>query len=296
MTVRTYLKGGIGVGIDIGLTGWGDHPSLYAGQSKSSEKLEEYASHFPVVEVDTAFYAVQPPSHYEKWMRQTPDSFSFVIKAFSGLTGHDRETRSIQEAKELMKRYEESIQPVVEGERLKALLFQFPPWFDVRKQHIQKLRLIREWLHDYPLALEFRNRTWFEGPYREQTLDFMKEGQWIHTICDEPQAGEGSVPRVLVPTHPEKTLVRFHGRNVHGWNKNGNKDWRKVRFLYRYNEEELQEWADRIDELKAKTPDITLLFNNNSGGDAAANAKQMQSILGINYSDLNPRQMDLFNL
>lgn len=280
--------------IQIGLTGWSDHADLYPDMSKPHEKLSNYASHFPVVEVDTAFYAIQPVTHYQKWAAQTPSSFSFVIKAFNGLTGHDRESRTVQEAKDLVKAYEESIQPVVEKGKLNALLFQFPPWFDVNKQHIKKLRLLREWLSDYPLALEFRNQTWFQPAYRQQTLDFMSQNQWIHTICDEPQAGVGSVPRVLETTHNEKTLVRFHGRNVHGWNKNGRKDWRSVRFLYNYNEEELQEWADRVNELKKETPDITLLFNNNSGGDAAQNAKQMQSMLNIEYNNLNPRQMDLF--
>ncbi|MBN9653020.1 DUF72 domain-containing protein [Halobacillus sp. GSS1] len=281
--------------IRIGLTGWGDHPTLYSDRTRSEEKLSAYASHFPVVEVDTAFYAIQPVSRYEKWLKETPESFSFVIKAFQQLTGHDREARTVQEAKDLMKRYEESIQPVWESGQVNALLFQFPPWFDVRKENIKKLRYIREWMEDYPLALEFRNRTWFDPSYYEQTLSFMKDQQWIHSICDEPQAGEGSVPRVLVPTHPEKTLVRFHGRNIHGWNKNGRKDWRKVRFLYMYNEEELQEWKEQVLKLEESTPEVTLLFNNNSGGDAADNAKQMQELLDIKYEDLNPRQMDLFN-
>ncbi|MGV2620225.1 UNVERIFIED_CONTAM: DUF72 domain-containing protein [Halobacillus marinus] len=282
------------MGVKIGLTGWGDHPALYTEQTRSEEKLAEYGSHFPVVEVDTAFYAIQPRERYEKWLKETPDSFSFVIKAFQQLTGHDRESRSVQEARDLMKRYEESIQPVWEKGQIDCLLFQFPPWFDVRKENIRKLRYIRDWMESYPLALEFRNRSWFQEGYKAQTLDFMRDQEWIHTICDEPQAGEGSVPRVLVPTHPKKTLVRFHGRNIHGWNKNGRKDWRKVRFLYRYNAEELQEWADRITELQKKTPEITLLFNNNSGGDAADNAKEMQDLLKIQYHDLNPRQMDLF--
>ncbi|MFC7060397.1 DUF72 domain-containing protein [Halobacillus seohaensis] len=280
--------------IRIGLTGWGDHATLYPDQTKSDEKLSVYASHFPVVEVDTAFYAIQPVTHYKKWLRQTPESFSFVIKAFQQLTGHDRQTRTVQEAKDLIKRYEESIQPIIESGKLQSLLFQFPPWFDVRKEHIQKLRLIKDWLEPYPLALEFRNRSWFTKEYKNQTLQFMKDHQWIHTICDEPQAGEGSVPLVEAPTHPAQTMVRFHGRNIHGWNKNGRKDWRKVRFLYRYNEQELVEWKQRVERLKKITPEVTLLFNNNSGGDAADNAKQMQELLQIKYKDLNPRQMDLF--
>ncbi|WP_431799182.1 DUF72 domain-containing protein [Halobacillus andaensis] len=280
--------------VKIGLTGWGDHQSLYPEQTRSDEKLSVYASHFPVVEVDTAFYAIQPVRHYEKWLNQTPDTFTFVIKAFQQLTGHDRKERTVQQAKDIIKAYEESIQPVVEAGKVQSLLFQFPPWFDVRKEHIQKLRLIKEWLEPYPLALEFRNQTWFNDKYKEQTLHFMKEHQWIHTICDEPQAGEGSVPLVESVTHPTQSLVRFHGRNLHGWNKNGRKDWRKVRFLYRYNKQELEEWANRVKRLQEETKEITLLFNNNSGGDAADNARQLQDILNIEYKNLNPRQMDLF--
>lgn len=44
--------------ISIGLTGWGDHDRLYGGRTPAREKLKEYAGFFPVVEVDTAFYAL----------------------------------------------------------------------------------------------------------------------------------------------------------------------------------------------------------------------------------------------
>ncbi|NOU72560.1 DUF72 domain-containing protein [Paenibacillus sp. LMG 31458] len=39
--------------INIGLAGWGDHE---LGGSKG--KLREYGAHFPIVEVDTSFYAL----------------------------------------------------------------------------------------------------------------------------------------------------------------------------------------------------------------------------------------------
>ncbi|WP_053219462.1 DUF72 domain-containing protein [Virgibacillus senegalensis] len=281
--------------INIGVTGWGDHDSLYPDKINPRDKLGVYGSHFPVVEVDTAFYAIQPQRNYQKWVRDTPDGFSFVIKAYQRMTGHDKQPLSIQEAKELFKAYRESIEPVVEAGKLNAILFQFPPWFDVSKEHIAKLRKIKELLPDLPLALEFRNQSWFDKKYRESTLEFMRDQGWIHTICDEPQAGEGSVPTVLEATHPEKTLIRFHGRNVHGWNRNGRSDWRAVRFLYRYNEQELTEWKRHIEHLSAETKEITLLFNNNSGGDAADNAKKMIELLGITYEHLNPRQLDFFN-
>ncbi|MFC0523229.1 DUF72 domain-containing protein [Pontibacillus salicampi] len=286
------------VNISIGVTGWGDHDSLYPDQIPPQDKLAAYASHFPVVEVDSAFYAIQPQRNYHKWVRQTPDNFSFIIKAFQKMTGHDREKIASSDVKEMFKAYRESIEPVIEANKLNAVLFQFPPWFDVRKEHVQKLKVIRSLMGDLPLALEFRNRTWFDPVYKEQTIQFMKDYNWIHSICDEPQAGINSVPTILEPTHKDKTIIRFHGRNVHGWNKNGRDDeeWRKYRFLYQYSEEELLEWKKHLEALQEQTNHISILFNNNSGGDAANNAKQLMRMMDISYEGLNPRQMGLFDM
>ncbi|MRH42460.1 DUF72 domain-containing protein [Aquibacillus halophilus] len=279
----------------IGLTGWGDHDSLYQNKSGSKNKLVTYSSNFPVVEIDSSFYAIQPVKNYEKWVDETPASFSFVIKAYQAMTGHDRKVISLTDAKNMFKAYRDSIQPVVDANKLNAILFQFPPWFDVSKGNITKIRRIKEFLPDLPLALEFRNQTWFNENHKVGTLNFMREEGWIHSICDEPQAGTGSVPTILVPTNTEKTLVRFHGRNMHGWNRNGRSDWREVRYLYNYNDEELYEWKSHIQKLKKQTKNITVLFNNNSGGDAADNAKKLIDLLEINYKNLHPKQMNLFN-
>lgn len=44
--------------IQIGLTGWGDHDSLYSVTTNTTKKLQEYAAHFPTVEIDASFYAL----------------------------------------------------------------------------------------------------------------------------------------------------------------------------------------------------------------------------------------------
>lgn len=279
----------------IGLTGWGDHPRLHQNHSNTKDKLITYSSHFPVVEVDSAFYAIQSPSQYENWVTKTPDSFRFVIKAFQSITGHDRKNLTNLEMKQLIQDFKESIKPVVDANKLNALLFQFPPWFSLQSKNINKLRKLREWMGPLPVALEFRNRTWLEERQAD-TISFLKKEGWIHVICDEPQAGEGSVPLVLETTHSKNALVRFHGRNVHGWNNHGQENWREVRFLYRYNQTELLQWVEYIKQLEKQVETVTLLFNNNSGGDAYDNAKQLIQLLNIEYEGLHPKQMDFFDL
>ncbi|WLD92704.1 DUF72 domain-containing protein [Alkalihalobacillus sp. AL-G] len=280
--------------IEIGLTGWGDHDSIYPPDIRPSEKLQTYSSFFPTVEIDSSFYAVQPIRNYEKWARETPDRFSFVVKAYQGMTGHSRGDIPFTSVEEMFHLFKESIQPLQEANKLKMVLFQYPPWFDCKRENIEQLRAAREEMKDIPVALEFRHESWFHPSFRTKTLDFMKSEDWIHSICDEPQAGSGSVPTVLEPTHPKHTLVRFHGRNVHGWQKKGNPNWRDVRYLYKYSYEELVEWKENLQQLAKPGHEVCALFNNNSGGDAANNARQMIKLLGIDYEGLAPRQLDLF--
>lgn len=280
--------------IYIGVTGWGDHDTLYPANIKAKDKLAEYSSHFPVVEVDASFYAVQPIKNAEKWVRETPHSFRFVVKAYQGMTGHQRGDIPFETKKDMFLAFKESLKPYIDANKLAMVLFQFPPWFDCNKENVQYLRYCKEMMGDCKIALEFRHQSWYNEKFREATLSFMKEEGWIHSVVDEPQAGEGSVPTVPVATNSELTLVRMHGRNVYGWNKPNDANWREVRYLYKYNQEELLEWRMRISELAKDTKDIIVLFNNNSGGDAAGNAKEFQKLLGINYQDLSPRQMDLF--
>lgn len=279
--------------IYIGVTGWGDHDSLYPGQISSRDKLKAYAGHFPIVEVDSAFYAIQPKRNAEKWINETPSTFQFIVKAYQGMTGHMRGEIPFENKQAMFRAFKESLEPYIESDKLAMTLFQFPPWFKCIRENVDYLRWCKHEMGELPCALEFRHQSWFSSQYRQKTLDFLTIEKWIHSICDEPQSGEGSIPTVLKVTTPEKVLVRFHGRNLHGWQKRNAEDWREVRYLYRYNQQELQEWAYSIRELANDTKDVYLLFNNNSGGDAADNAKEMISLLKIEYEGLAPRQLDL---
>lgn len=278
----------------IGLTGWGDHDSLYSSNLPPRDKLREYAGYFPTVEVDSSFYAIQPKQTVARWVKETPDTFHFIVKAYQGMTGHMRGPIPFQNKQEMFETFIESLKHY--QNKLAMVLFQFPPWFDCKRENVAYLRWCKEAMGDIPCAIEFRHRSWFTPEMTPKTLDFIKQEGWIHSICDEPQAGLTSIPTVLEVVHSEKVLVRFHGRNVYGWNKNqrNGQDWRDVRYLYRYNQQELMEWGENLKRLQSQCKTVYTLFNNNSGGDAADNAKQMIDILQITYDDLGPRQLDLF--
>lgn len=280
--------------IKIGLTGWGDHPSIYRTNSTRRDKLFDYSSHFPIVELDTSFYAIPSQNNIEKWVNETPDSFQFIVKAYQGMTGHLRDDNPYETRNEMFEAFRQCASTFQKANKLAMILVQFPPWFDCAVKNVNYIRYVKQQLADFPIAIEFRNRTWYSTERKEETIQFLKELGFIHTACDEPQAGVGSVPFVGKATH-EKALVRIHGRNVYGWRNSGSiENWREVRFLYDYNEEELTDLANKIKNLEKLCKEVYVLFNNNSGHHAADNAKTLQQMLDINFDGLSPKQLDLF--
>ena len=280
--------------IRVGLTGWGDHPSLYSEVTASKDKLFDYSGHFLTVEVDTSFYAIPALSHVRKWCEDTPNDFQFVVKAYQGMTGHLREAIPFESKNDMFNAFIECANEFRRHGKLAMILAQFPPWFDCQEKNVRYLQYVRQQLKDFDVAIEFRNQTWYAENVRGKTMDFLSNHSFIHTVCDEPQAGVGSVPFYPVAT-AKKALIRIHGRNIYGWRNTGNSEnWRKVRFLYDYNEEELQQLGQQIQQLHTQAENIFVVFNNNSGHHAAKNAKELQAILAIKDKGLAPKQLNFF--
>lgn len=282
--------------IHIGLTGWGDHPDVYDLSSSKKEKLIDYSAHFPIVELDATFYAIQPERNIRKWIAETPNNFNFIVKAYQGMTGHHRGKLPYASVEEMYNLFRLSMTPLQEAGKLAMILVQFPPWFDCKKENVNEIRQVCKQLHGFDIAVEFRHQSWYSPAFRQQTLRFLTDMNVIHSVCDEPQAGEGSIPFVPVTTRSDKVLLRFHGRNVPGWRNTTGDDeaWRKVRYLYNYNDTELLEIQLAVEKISQETSETFVIFNNNSGGHAAQNAIKLQKLLNINYENLTSKQLDFF--
>ncbi|MCI3926900.1 DUF72 domain-containing protein [Paenibacillus sp. TRM 82003] len=302
--------------VRIGLAGWGDHDAVYPEGTPAGRKLALYAKQFPIVEVDSSFYAIPSVETVRRWTEDTPADFGFVVKAFQAMTGHDREAgrraigrlligealpagaalSELGEEQEitLFTAFRTAFEPMESAGKVRAYLFQYPPWFDCTKENVAALRRARALMGDAPVALEFRHQSWFAPEFRSKTLAFMEREGWMHSVCDEPQAGLGSIPTVPVPTHPERTIVRFHGRNASGWLSSGSPNWRAVRYLYDYSDEELREWAGLLEAMLGRTREIDVVFNNNSGGHGAPNARRLMAMVGQSRGEPPPKQITLF--
>ena len=280
--------------ITIGLTTWTEHPALINNEQRPVT-LNEYAQHLPTVEVDTFFYALPQVTTIQNWLAEVPESFQFIVKTHRRMTLHERGQEK-GELEQLFNRYRKTVAPLVAAGQLKTVLFQFPPYFDASPQDIEYLRLVRLWMGNLPIAIELRNQTWYRPGTLKSLLAFCRELHFTLVAADEPHGTVTSVPFVLATTNPDLVMMRLHGQNTEGWINQG-KSWRKTRTLYKCSSAELQVFCDQINQLTPQPKELCVVFNNNSGKDAAPNALQLQKMLGIHFTGLAPRspeQIDLF--
>lgn len=278
--------------IEIGLTGWFDHPLIASDRKR---KLEDYASHFPFVEMDTSYYAIPSEKNIQNWMEKTPASFQFIPKAYRSMTLHQSVKESNQSLEELFNLFKERFTPMLAAGKIKAFLFQFPPFFRYSEENLAYLKKVREWMGRWPIAIEFRHQSWYSEEHKKTTLQFLANHSFIQVTIDQPQTPSNSVPTILTATNKKLSLYRLHGRNYSGWlNADNEKNWREHRTLHDYQEKELLEIKKNSLILKEQTKELAVIFNNNSGAHAAKNAKELQEMMNLKFEGLHPQQLNLF--
>ncbi|WP_341715964.1 DUF72 domain-containing protein [Micromonospora sp. FIMYZ51] len=284
--------------IRVGTASWTDRTLLdsgwYPGKADTPEKrLAYYARQFPLVEVDATYYSPPAERTARLWAERTPAEFTFNVKAFSLLTGHPTKVSSLykelrpqtdkrnvypadlppQAYEEVWSRFLSALDPLVEADKLGALLFQFPPWFTIRRDNKQYLLEVAGRCAPLRPVFEFRHASWFDGDNAEETLDFLRQHRLSYVSVDMPQGHRSSIPPVLAATS-DLAVVRFHGHS----DKWTSRDIHQ-KFGYRYSDRELRDWAPKLRELADQTAQTHVLFNNCYRDYAQRNAKQLQELL-----------------
>lgn len=215
----------------IGTCSWTDKSLIECkrfypkGCTSAEERLRYYASQFPFVEVDSSYYAMPDPRNAQLWAERTPPGFVLKVKAFRALTQHQTPRRALppdlataipddgranmyfkdlpdEIRAELWLRFLQAVQPLALAGKLGALHFQFPPWFQARRENFQYLERMREELAGFSVAIEFRHLSWFDERRCDATLAFLRAHGFVNVIVDEPQgfrAIAARVSRVHVP-------------------------------------------------------------------------------------------------
>ncbi|MBN9094619.1 MULTISPECIES: DUF72 domain-containing protein [Pandoraea] len=297
-----------GANVYVGTASWTDK-SLIAckrfyppGHTSAEARLRYYASRFPMVEVDSSYYAMPSAVNAQLWVGRTPAAFVFNIKAFRLLTGH--QTPRIAFPKDLQpelppgggpnvyykdmpdalrdeiwRRYLEALAPLRLAGKLGLVHFQFPPWLTGDRKSRAHVEDCAQRMAGYGVAAEFRSRGWFDGVHADETLTWLRLLGWVNTIVDEPQGFANSIPQVWQTTTPLAAVVRLHGRNHATWNVRESTA-ASDRFNYDYRDAELAALVDPIRVIAREVARVYVVFNNNYEDQGQRNATTLMHLLG----------------
>ena len=296
--------------IRIGTASWTD-PTMTAsgvfyptGADSAEERLQYYASRFPVVEVDATYYSLPVRRTSELWVERTPPDFTFDIKAHALMTGQPTETKRLPKdlraalpteiaeksriyAKDLPPElkddvwawFADGLEPLQESGQLGSILLQYPRWFFTSSENRATITEAVDRLRGVGMtpAVEFRSASWFNEKNLERTLTFLGDGRIPLVLVDEPQGFKSSVPAITATTSPDLAVVRFHGRRAETWEAQNIKTVERFRYLY--DEGELQEWVPRVQEVARQSEQVHVLFNNCYANYGATNALMLAELL-----------------
>lgn len=285
--------------IRVGTASWTDPTLLASGWYPSDattpeDRLRYYASQFDLVEVDSTYYASPAEATVASWASRTPADFVFNVKAFSLLTKHPTKVSALpkdlrpetdkknvypdglapQAYEDVWSRFLSALEPLADAGKLGLVLFQFPPWFTIRRDNKQYLLEVARRCAPLRIGVELRNHTWFDGDNADETLAFLREHQLPYVCVDMPQGHSSSVPPVVAAT-ADIAAVRFHGHSDQWLSKDIHE-----KFGYLYSERELEEWAPKLRRLSEDAGQTHVLMNNCYSDYAQRNAAQFTELLG----------------
>lgn len=237
--------------VHVGCSGWSYKDwrgRLYPKDLPARLWLQRYAEGFSTVEVNATFYRLPTRKAVQAWADQTPEGFTFALKVSRYLT-HVKRFTNVERG---MKRFLESLQPLLEAGKAGPLLWQFPESFH---RDDERLRAGLDELSPGRHCFEFRHASWFD----DQVYALLAEQGAALVIGDDTR--RESFPSEMTA---DWTFVRFH----YGSGRGG-----------RYSEAELQRWKRRIAAWRSRV-EVYAYFNNDRQGIAVDNGRQLRDGLG----------------
>lgn len=239
----------------IGTSGWNyKHWKglFYPEDLPQNRWLGFYCRHFDTVEINFSFYRLPEKKTFEEWRRSTPDHFLFTAKVSRFFT----HMKKLLLPEENLSRFLENATGL--GEKLSAILFQLPPFWNVNVERLSQLAIYMRGQEIFPgvrCVLEVRNRTWLS----EDVFGVLEDNNISLCLADWPKL------RVDGPITADFVYVRRHGPSG----------------LYSscYTQKELKADAGMINKLLTSGKDLYIYFNNDSMAWATKNAVELKGIL-----------------
>ena len=224
----------------------GNHSGNHRGQMGSDPTvLEKYSFFFNAVEINSSFYRDHQPKTYAKWAHMVPEDFRFSVKFPKRFTHTQKLVTTESEVREILSGMMEL------GEKLGALLIQFPPKLEMNLEVAQDTFSTIRKLYNGKIVLEPRHISW-------TTHEAYKLYQQFHiskVIAD---------PEVCAANPKFCSAGDIHYFRLHGSPE-----------IYKssYSDEFLNQ---TVDEIKTSQVDTWCIFDNTTFGHATEDAINLQ--------------------
>jgi uncharacterized protein YecE (DUF72 family) len=204
-----------------------------------------YAAQFDTVEINNTFYRLPRPEVFDAWRAAAPRGFCFALK-FSRYGTH---LKHLKDPAGPITAFMERARRL--GEHLGPILVQLPPHWSADPARLEGFLAAAP--RDQRFAVEVRDPRWLVEPVYE-VLRRHGAALCIHDLI-------GGHPRELTA---DFVYQRFHGHRYGG----------------SYSPQRLSAEARSIRHHLARGLDVFVYFNNDAGGHAVSNARDLRRYVG----------------
>lgn len=265
----------------IGTSGY-DYPEwkgvFYPPEVKRADFLSYYATQFNALELNNSFYNMPTADRLNSFFERSEGRLEFSIKANRLLT-HEITSLWINTAED----FKQALTPLLEKDKLCAVLFQFPQSFHYTNDNRIYLAKMIAAFEGFPVVIEFRHKEWiresvFEGLLeRNVSLAFcdMPELKYLPAVVSIQSLRDYSTTCFIGPN----AYIRLHGRNADAWYSTDSQGNGSARYDYNYSDKELEKFVPVIKAAVKEGRKAQVFFNNHPQGNGAKNAKTLKSLL-----------------
>ena len=233
--------------VHVGCSGWVYRHwrgTFYPEGLAQKRWFGRYASEFDTVEINASFYRLPLASTFDKWREQAPPGFRYAVKVNRFIT-HMKKLLDCEEATD---QFIALARPL--GPALGPLLYQLPPSLHKNLERLDAFlsRLPTDLEH----VVEFRHRSWYDKDVLA-LLDRYGAGFVTHDLVGlkSPRWASGRT-----------AYVRFHGTGG--------------KYRGRYSDEQMDDWAEWLNNQRELGRSAWAYFNNDIGGDAIEDARNLK--------------------
>lgn len=234
----------------IGISGWYYQHwrgPFYPPKLPSRAWLPFYAERLCCVEVNNTFYRLPAATTFTHWHRQTPEHFFFAVKVWRLITHWKRLVDCADAVQTFLTRVD------LLGEKVGALLFQFPPDFQC---HLQRLSDFLSLLPKHRrYTFELRHPSW----HHQAIYDLLSDHNAAFCVFEL----DGFLSPLM--STADFVYIRLHGPGAP--------------YCGQYDVHTLQTWVEQLRHWRDQNQDVYLFFDNDEAGFAVQNALQLQQLM-----------------